>query len=255
MPDQTDVTVQTEGAAASDAQPQESLSAKVGSWFRNFAGGGETEASDTETDGASEGQSPEKASTPAVPETHTYTQDEIDRRVQSEADRRDAKRNAVADRERRQRLRREDPIGYAEEDERAESQQESTGHVAALKQSTAQAIDSAYTGVLFEESSEYKLTPAEWEAIHVKHQDNPRFGVGIDGRQLVMTESLAALRKRWTLEGEKTADARLRKNSAFRKDVLSENRYLRAEPELVPAANGSGHDSSLNDFIRGVAST
>jgi hypothetical protein len=76
-------------------------------------------------------------------------------------------------------------------------------------------------------------------------------GTGLEGRKLVVGEALKALEKHWKAEGEREAEAKLRRNPAFRKQVLGESRGTAVEPELLPAFSGSATDRKVSDILRG----
>jgi hypothetical protein len=79
-------------------------------------------------------------------------------------------------------------------------------------------------------------------------------GVVLDGRKLIMAESLKALEKHWRSEGAKDAEAKLRDNSIFRKQVFAEHRGSVEEPELLPSgatANGTSSEVWFQDHVIG----
>ena len=75
-------------------------------------------------------------------------------------------------------------------------------------------------------------------------------GRGLDGRKLVVTESLKALEKHWKAEGAKDAEAKLRRNPAFRKQLLAEARGQTVEPEILSAGSPSEADKNLSGILR-----
>jgi hypothetical protein len=75
-------------------------------------------------------------------------------------------------------------------------------------------------------------------------------GKGLDGRKLVVSESLKALEKHWKAEGAKDAETRLRRNPAFRKQVLSELRGQTPEPEMLPSGSASEADKTVSSLLR-----
>jgi hypothetical protein len=76
-------------------------------------------------------------------------------------------------------------------------------------------------------------------------------GTGLEGRKLVVKESLRALEKHWRAEGAKEAEVKLRRNTAFRKQVLAEFRGGAVEPELLPGSSGSAADATVSALLRG----
>jgi hypothetical protein len=172
----------------------------------------------------------------------SLSQEELERRIQAETDRREAKRAQEARAARRRELRDKDPFAYAEE-ERKEEQLQSQGEgVQQFFLQIGGAHDRAAIDPLVE-----ALPKAERDRILA--MDGA--GRGLEGRKLLVSESLKALEKHWKAEGEKQAEARLRRNSAFRKQVLSEARSGTVEPELLPAFNApSAADKKVADILR-----
>lgn len=169
------------------------------------------------------------------------TQEELDRRVQAETDRREAKRNAEAKAAERRRLRDEDPWAYAAQDREAEQTQASDQGLAQFFANVGTSHDRVAIDPLME-----LLPTSERERI-MKIQGA---GLGLDGRKLVVSEALKALEKHWKNEGEQEAQNRLRRNSAFRKQILAESRGLITEPELLPAAGPSATSQKVSDLLR-----
>lgn len=172
----------------------------------------------------------------------SLNQEELERRIQAETDRREAKRAQEARAARRRELRDKDPFAFAEE-ERKEEQLQSQGEgVQQFFLQIGGAHDRAAIDPLVE-----ALPQAERDRILA--MDGA--GRGLEGRKLLVSESLKALEKHWKAEGEKQAEARLRRNSAFRKQVLSEARGGTVEPELLPAFNApSASDKKVADILR-----
>lgn len=195
---------------------------------------------------------------------------EFDRRVQAEVDRREAQRKdkdtRVQKRNEKKILADADPFKLGEIVKKEiddEESAEEAGSASAVEQKridelklvTTRTVDSAYTGLMFEEGSEFLLTQDEWDTIQAKNKDNAKFGVGIEGRRMFMTDALNTLKARWEADASKKTEERLRKNKAFRTQVLSEYRTTTdgGVEEVVAAgsaANGHGNDL-MNAFIRG----
>jgi hypothetical protein len=178
------------------------------------------------------------------PSTVTLTQEELDRRVQAETDRREAKRKTEAEREARRKLRDEDPWAYANEDRKAEE-----------TQAAEQNIQSVFSsiGVEHDRVSIDPLMQAVPEAERTRILGLEGAGRGLDGRKLIVTEALKSMEKHWRAEGAKDAEERLRKNPAFRKQILAEVRGQSLEPELLPSgapSNGSSSSDQVNDMLR-----
>lgn len=193
--------------------------------------------------GPESSQAAEEASQPAATSnTLTLTQEELDRRVQAETDRREAKRREQAAVERRRQLRDSDPWAYAEEDRSAEQAMQVNSQTADL------------FGRLGAEHDKYTLDPLVEllpEAERKRILSIEGAGVGLDGRKLIATEGLKALEKHWKAEGARDAESKLRRNPAFRKQVLAEMRGKTPEPEYLPSGSGSEADKTVSDLLRG----
>ena len=192
---------------------------------------------------AEEAPEAEESTASSKPASRTYSDDEIGRLVQSETDRREALRNKQARDAERRRLRDEDPWQYAEQDRQTEHAQTQETQIAELFQSIGQIHDSVTLVPLME-----MLEPAEREKVLAL----PGAGTGTDGRKLLTVEALKTLEKRWKAEGAREAEARLRRNSTFRKQLMSEFGAA-SEPEVVPPSgaisNGAGA-SEINAWMR-----
>lgn len=224
----SDVATRSE---ASDQSEQESSSTR--SWWSRFLGRGDDR--ETEPTGASE---------PVASQTSkalTLTEEELERRIQSETDRREAKRTTETRERQRRELRDKDPFAYVEQ----ERQDEQRGAAQGDLQQFLAGVGSHHDRVSLDPLVE-SLPPAERERIFKLEGA----GVGLDGRKLVVTESLKALEKHWKAEGVKEAEAKLRRNPSFRKQVLSEARGTTVEPELLPAGGQSSADRSVSALLR-----
>jgi hypothetical protein len=169
------------------------------------------------------------------------TQEELQRRVQSEVDRREAKRAAEQRAEQRKKLRDQDPWAYAEEDRKAEQQAEQSQGI----QSFFADVGTQHDRIAIDPLMEALPTKERQRIMQMEGA-----GRGLDGRKLVVDAALKALEKQWKAEGEKEAEARLRRNPAFRKQLLSEIRGNAPEPELLPAAQGSEADKTMSNIFR-----
>jgi hypothetical protein len=213
------------------SEPAESTSASPPWWRRMWRGRDE---------GSAPAQGEESAEQTA-PSTVTLTEEEINRRVQAETDRREYKRQADARDAERKRLRDEDPWAYAEQERQAE-------HAAVVDWQTQQ-----FLGTVGVEHDKYTLDPL---VMQLPEDERKRIlqiqgaGVGLDGRKLIVTEGLKALEKHWKAEGAKEAEARLRHNPAFRKQVLGEFRRGVAEPEFIAGGPATAADRNLSDMLR-----
>src|SRR5215467_14056369 len=188
---------------------------------------------------------PEPQDAPATTEVSdavTLTQEEFDKRVQAEADRRESARNERARADRRRKLRDENPWQYAEEDRQAET-----------VQSANQQVGDFFANVS-REHDKYSIDPIvealpETERTRILGLEGA--GQGLDGRKLIVTEGLKALEKAWKAEGAKDAEERLRRNPAFRKQLLNEIRRGGArEPELIQGSASSASDNSVSNLLR-----
>lgn len=174
----------------------------------------------------------------------TITDDELQRLIQSEVDRREARRNKELRDAERRRLRDEDPWQYAEQERQQEQVLQQDTQLTEALQGIAQIHDSIALVPMLE-----LLDTKEQERI----KSLPGAGVGIDGRKLLATETLKSLEKHWRAEGAKDAEAKLRRNQSFRKQVLAEFNGGSGEPEQVP--NGSyaqprTSSQEVNDMLR-----
>ena len=173
--------------------------------------------------------------------TLTLTEDELQRRVQAETDRREAKRFAEQRVEQRKKLRDEDPWAYADQERKAEQQAEQD-----------QSVQSFFANV-GTQHDRISIDPL-MEALPLKERQRimqlEGAGRGLDGRKLVVNEALKSLEKQWKAEGEKEAESKLRRNQAFRKQLLSEARGGITEPDLLPASSASAADKTVSDIFR-----
>lgn len=229
----------SEGVEAIDATASEPTSAepKEGSspsWWQRLLNR-RPAAQETDSD-SGESSQPSGASKPL-----SLTQEELDRRVQAETDRREAKRASEARAAERRRLRDEDPFAYAQQEREVEKTVEEQANLGNFFATVGAHHDRVAIDPLM-----MMLPPQERERI-MKLEGAGR---GLEGRQLVVSEAIKSLEKRWKAEGEKEAEANLRRNPAFRKQVLAENRGTFQEPELLPAYSGSSTDRKVSDMLR-----
>jgi len=171
----------------------------------------------------------------------SLTQEELDRRVQAETDRREAKRAAEQRVAERRRLRDEDPWAYAEQDRTAE---QSAMQDAGLQSFFAN-VGTQHDRIAIDPLMEM-LPLAERQRIMAIEGA----GRGLEGRKLVVSEALKSLEKHWKAEGEKEAQTKLRRNQAFRKQILAEARSGLVEPELLPAISSTQADKKVSDIFR-----
>ena len=224
----------SEGAPSPDAAPEASEpqeESSPGWWSRLF----NRRPAAQEADSAAQEQG-------GPSERLSLTQEELERRVQSETDRREAQRAARARQDERKRLRDEDPWAYAAQDREAEQQQNQSQGLTEFFANVGTQHDRIAIDPLME-----ALPQKERQRI----MGIEGAGKGLDGRKLVVSEALKSLEKHWKAEGEKEAEGKLRRNSAFRKQVLSEARGNISEPDLLPAFSGpSPADKQMSDIFR-----
>lgn len=193
-------------------------------------------ATPEDDDQPKEGSESQPASQPL-----TLTQEELDRRVQAETDRREAKRNSEAKAAERRKLRDEDPWAYAEQDRQAEKQAE-----------TDTSVNSMFAQI-GAHHDRYTLDPLVMQLPDAERQRImalPGAGAGLDGRKLIVEEGLKALEKHWRAEGARDAEAKLRRNPAFRKQVFSEMRRGAPEPEFISGGAPSEADRTVSSILR-----
>ena len=195
-----------------------------------------------ETDATPE---PTEGTEPATPKpaTLTLTEDELEKRIQAETDRREAKRQQEAERKRaaeeRKRLREEDPWAYVEQ----EKQQE---QVEAANQTWQDTLGNVVRS--YDEATLTPLLEALPEADRARLvADESINKPGLDGRKAFA----AALRKEIEKQALKAAEQRLRKNPAFRQELLAELRGTDDEPDEIPA-RGPSRPQDMNALIRGA---
>lgn len=244
----------TPESVAADAVADEPRSTDAGEsqpkgpsiWNRLF-GGSKTEATagDSKADG-------DAATDQQTPSTLTLTQAELDRRVQAETDRREAKRQRdsleKADQDRRAAVARKldpaapefDPYAGAEEQAQIKAAEESAQQFTDLLQGVGKQHDSATLDVIVE-----ALPEAERTRIFKLEGA----GVGLDGRKLIVSEGLKALEKHWKQQGAQEAEAKLKGDPIFRKKVFTEHRGDVEEPELVPGGT-TRNGSDFMDMIQ-----
>lgn len=177
------------------------------------------------------------------PSAITLTQEELDRRVQAETDRREAKRAEAARAAEKKRLRDEDPWAYAEQERTAEQVAQADQQVGSLFANIGR------------EHDKYSIDPLV-DALPVAERTRilslEGAGAGLDGRKLIVTEALKALEKHWREDGAKDAEQKLRRNPAFRKQLLSESRRGLVEPAVVigNGASEASPEGTVSNLLR-----
>jgi hypothetical protein len=222
-------------STSTDAETQPSGSSS--NWFQRMFRRGSSAGGDAEgKPGTGESDLPGPSS-----KALTLTEDELERRIQAETDRRETKRAAEAKARAKRELRDKDPWAYAEEERKEERAHEGSTELATFVTSIGTELDRVSIDPVF-----LSLPEAERERI----QKLDGAGQGLEGRKLVVTESLKALEKHWKAEGAKDAEAKLRRNPAFRKQVLTELRGQTPEPELLPSGSASDADHTVSGLLR-----
>jgi hypothetical protein len=239
MADEQPQTIPSEGAEVPDGATPEPVSdesregSSPGWWQRIF--NRRPAAQETATEDGEPGR------TGGTSEALRLTQEELDRKVQAETDRREAQRAARQRIEERKKLRDTDPWAYAEEERKEEQAVQGNFQLERFVTDLGVEHDRVTVDPIF-----FALPKAEQERI-LKLEGA---GKGLDGRKLVVSESLKALEKHWKAEGAKDAETRLRRNPAFRKQVLSELRGQTPEPEMLPSGSASEADKTVSSLLR-----
>src|SRR5262245_1272096 len=231
----TDVQ-QPDPEASNESSTTSEEPASSPTWWRRLFGHRDEEPVQTEEE--TEEQAPES-------KTRTLTEEEFQRAIQSEVDRREAKRSRDQQLADRRKLRDEDPWAYAEQERQAEQQTVQNGQIEQI------------FSTIGAEHDKHTIDPV-MQALPKDEQSRilglEGAGVGLEGRRLLVGEALKALEKHWRAEGAKDAETRLRKNPAFRKQVLAEMRGTIAEPEVLPSGgaspNGRASSDMVNDRLR-----
>lgn len=235
QPNTPSADVQASDAAAAEPRSEEQEGSSPGWWQRLFGRGTAPQEAQNE--------SQDTASAGAASKPLSFTEEELERRIQAETDRREAKRNAEARAKAKRELRDKDPFAYADLERTEEQVQDQTVGVQQFFANIGTAHDRIAIDPLVQ-----RLPEAERNRILAIEGA----GAGLEGRKLVVTESLKALEKHWRAEGAKEAEAKLRRNSAFRKQVFSEFRGSTPEPELLPgrASESSDADETVSALLR-----
>lgn len=221
-------------ATAQEPRSDESTGGSSPKWWQRMFNRTPTQETASEDE---DGDTPEGAASKPL----KLTQEELDRRVQAETDRREAKRAQEARIAQRRKLRDEDPWAYAEQERLAEQHQESSGAL----QNFLAGVGTEHDRVAIDPLME-ALPQEERERI-LKLQGA---GQGLAGRKLLVGEALKSLQRQWKAEGEREAERKLRSNNAFRKQLLRDTRADVAEPELLPALSPSAADGKVSDILR-----
>jgi hypothetical protein len=188
-------------------------------------------------------QADQEAAQAAQASSRTVSQEELDRLVQSETDRRESRRMQQAAAEHRRRLRDEDPYAYAEQERQQEQLVGAQEQQQAFYNQVEQVYDRAYLDKVM-----HLLEPDEQQAVLSSFPD--KTVLGLDNRRRMLDEALKTLEKKWRAAGARDAEAKLRRNQSFRKQVWSEFRGGVAEPELMPAHGGPPSGDDVSSLLR-----
>jgi len=233
QPNTPSVDAQPPDAAAAEPTSDEPKEGSSPGWWQRLFN--RRAAQETESDGG-ETESNAGASKPL-----TLTQEELDRRIQSETDRREAKRAAEQRAAERRKLRDEDPWAFAEQERQAEK---------TVEQDTQLTTFFSQVGLEHDRHSIDPLMEVLPVAERQRIMNLEGAGRGLAGRKLVVQEALKSLEKHWKSQGEREAESKLRRNSAFRKQVLAESRGMAVEPELLPAIGTSAADRKVTEILK-----
>jgi hypothetical protein len=221
-------------AAAPASEPASSPTAEPGrSWMDRLLGRVPANA-DPVPAPASDADAQEQSKEPDATTPRTYTQDEIQRLVQGESDRRDAKRQRETQDAERRRLRKEDPYAYAEGDELHEQQAQAAAQFGNQIATVASSIDRAVLDPLLERVP---------EKLRGKLFEDPNAGVGLDGRKALVVKALDQLKREWTAEGRAAAADALLDDPIHQKKVLAR---VRGEPDYEEPDNVQGSATKSN---------
>lgn len=191
--------------------------------------------------GAQDSEAGTEASSRDSSQPLNLTEEDLERRIQAETDRREARRQQASAAEARRKLRDTNPFEYAQQEREQEQQLVQGQQFNQLLGSVGLHHDRAVIDPIV-----MSLDDKERDRIMAL----PNAGVGLDGRKLVVTETLKALEKKWKAEGAAQAEARLRKNPAFRKQVFTEQRGTITEPELLPSSGSVEGGSDVSTLLR-----
>jgi hypothetical protein len=185
---------------------------------------------------------------PIAPATKllTLTEEELNQRVEREAqsrrDREVARQNRLAQEAERRRLRDEDPWQYAQNDKEREDLEKLRA------EQTQQALTTlGQVGRMHDAVSIDPVVNALPAAERKRILELPNAGQGLPGRKLIVDEALKTYGRLEYERGYREAQAKLKKDPVFRKSVLHELRGIYDEPELYPGqgapTEGLGDDN------------
>lgn len=175
--------------------------------------------------------------------------EEFNRKVQAEVDRRESVRYQRAEVQFEEKLRRENPTEYA----RYKEQQADQGRTASALSQTLRQMSEGFDAAAVKPLMD--ALPDEARSEVLKKAENVH---GLPQRQLLVDEGLKALRKHLYDEGYKkgqeAAQKNLRRSKSFRDELMSELRGAEDEPEHVNGNGTAGGDTDwdMNDWMRSM---
>lgn len=187
------------------------------------------------------------------PGTRLVTEQELQRLVQGETDRREAKhRNDERIRTERE-LREKDPYKYAQlVAQREKDEEEEKGRTSTISQAVNENVSTYDRQVL---DPLFLAVPEGDERTAIErgigeHPEGPLVGRGEAAKKLI-----ELIRKQGRSEGESEARRKLVNDDSFVKEILTRRGGQRAEPEVVSpvgaAQRGAGSADDMEGFIRG----
>ena len=215
---------------------------EANSELRRFRRNGKEETPQ-KPDGDQEQAEPEKE----PPSPKVDGDQEFQKRVQAEVDRREALRAQRNRQQQERELRRTNPTEYARLKEQEEAQGDQAGALSQAMIALSQQFDDATVTPLMQ------ALPDDT----ARNQCLKDAGHGLPGRKEIVTRAVAALKKSSYNEGYEKgkADAEKgvrRSTSSLRKELLAELRSQDEEPDLMPGngrSNGKA-EMDMNDWMR-----
>ena len=248
MPDTLEATATVDTSPAETQEPVERAAPETTRKMNDFLRQGRPVPSDSSREPPSKSSQKPAIEEPSPDEPKAYTKEELNRIVQSETDRREARRNQEAKanqkREQERYLRQTNPQEYARLKETEENEQTSVQAVQqerlAVAESTMRMMDNATLDKM------HAILPKKDADDVLKTYAHLQ---GIESRSQIASAFLERIVKNAKAEGAKEAESKLRGNPAFTKKIMAELRDELVEPESVPGV-ASPPPSGMNDWIR-----
>lgn len=234
----TTIPTTTESPAATSAPASKPEAEPGRSWINRLLGRSQPEP---EPQVSTEEQEQSQESDASAP--RAYTPDEISRLVQSEADRRDAKRQREQRDAERARLRREDPFAYAEQDEQTEQQAKAAEAFGSQIATVASSLDRAILDPILERIP---------EKARAKLFEDPNAGVGIDGRRALTMKAIETIEREAVARGRAEAADKLLDDPIHVKKVLARVRGedFYEEADLAPGTPATPNSRDVSAILR-----